>query len=229
MTKGCLITIEGGDGAGKSSQISMLQEWLTSQNITALTTREPGGTEGAEAIRTMVLTGKDEKWDDVTEALLFFAARRDHLQKLIWPTLDKGQWVISDRFVHSSYAYQGYGRGMEMDILKTLYKIVANGFKPDLTIVLDIDPEIGLARTGGRHGQAAKENRFEGVDLSFHQKLRNGFLEMASQDPEHFAVISAQQSIEDVHQDIIKTIQSRLLDKNRQDANTTRKSLSNGA
>ncbi len=210
--KGKFITIEGGDGAGKSSQIIALKEWLENQEIDVITTREPGGSEGAEEIRKLVLTGAEDKWDPLTEAFLFFAARRDHIIKKIKPALDEGKWVISDRYVHSSYAYQGYGHGIDMDILKNLYDIVRESFQPDLTILLDIDPVEGLKRTKGRQGQAAVEDRFENIELSFHERLRTGFLEMAENEKDLFAVIATTNlSLEDVHKAIIDSVTTRLL------------------
>lgn len=212
QTKGKFITFEGGEGGGKTTHIKRLKEWIEEKTgAQVITTREPGGTEGAEAIRDLLLKGKADKWDDITEALMFFAARRDHLVRVIWPALERGDWVISDRFVDSTFAYQGYGHGCDMEMLKNLYTLVAGAFKPDLTVVLDLDPREGIARTRGRTvEEGGDENRFENIDIAFHDRLREGYLSLASDEPDRFAVIDASQNIENVWNDILK-----VLEKNR--------------
>lgn len=202
--KGKFITFEGGEGAGKTTQINALKEWIErKRHVNVITTREPGGTQGAEEIRAMLLKGAADKWDDVTEALMFFAARRDHLRRKIWPHLEKGDWVISDRFADSTFAYQGYGHNGDMAMLRTLYGVVAGDFKPDLTIVLDIDPRVGIARTWSRtKDDGGDENRFENIKMDFHDRLRHGYLELAKAEPERFNVIDASQSADDVKKSI---------------------------
>lgn len=205
------ITLEGGEGAGKSTQLTMLKKWLAEQSIDVVYTREPGGTEGAEAIRDLLVTGDPDRWDDVTEALLYMAARRDNLRTNIWPALEQKKWVIADRYVDSTIAYQGYGHGGNIQTLWDIYKIVAGDFMPDLTIYLDIDPEIGLARTSGRDGKEAKENRFESIDIGFHKRLRAGYLTMAEQDRDRYVVIDTNQSINAVQNDMRQAIERKFL------------------
>ncbi|MBR5129922.1 MAG: dTMP kinase [Alphaproteobacteria bacterium] len=211
MVKGYFITFEGGEGCGKSTQIKLFADYLRGKGISCLLTREPGGSQGAEEIRALLLKGEANKWDKVTEILLFSAARRDHLVKKIWPTLENGTTVISDRFADSTMAYQGYGYGIDEESIKMVsntYQMIASNFEPDLTFILDINPEIGIARSIARSGN--DEQRFEHMDLTFHHNLRNGFLEIAKQNPKRYAIIDANASIEQVHQDIITQFEERL-------------------
>ena len=211
MTKGYFITFEGGEGCGKSTQIKLFTDYLKKKGIPCLLTREPGGSQGAEEIRALLLKGETSKWDKITEILLFSAARRDHLVKKIWPALEQGTTVISDRFADSTMAYQGYGYGINetsIQMVKDTYKMIASDFEPDLTFILDIAPEVGINRSMVRSGN--DEQRFEHMDLTFHHNLRNGFLEIASQNPKRYVVIDASGSIEQVHQDIIKQFEERL-------------------
>lgn len=211
MTKGYFITFEGGEGCGKSTQIKLFADYLQKKGIPCLLTREPGGSQGAEEIRALLLKGETSKWDKITEILLFSAARRDHLVKKIWPALEQGTTVISDRFADSTMAYQGYGYGINetsIQMVKDTYQMIASDFEPDLTFILDIAPEVGINRSMVRSGN--DEQRFEHMDLTFHHNLRNGFLEIASQNPKRYVVIDASGSIEQVHQDIIKQFEERL-------------------
>lgn len=211
MTKGYFITFEGGEGCGKSTQIKLFTEYLQKKGMPCLLTREPGGSQGAEEIRALLLKGETSKWDKITEILLFSAARRDHLVKKIWPTLEQGTTVISDRFADSTMAYQGYGYGINeasIQMVNDTYKMIAGDFEPDLTFILDIAPEVGINRSMARSGN--DEQRFEHMDLTFHHNLRNGFLKIASQNPKRYAVIDASGSIDQVHQDIIKQFEERL-------------------
>lgn len=211
MTKGYFITFEGGEGCGKSTQIKLFTDYLQKKGIPCLLTREPGGSQGAEEIRALLLKGETSKWDKITEILLFSAARRDHLVKKIWPALEQGTTVISDRFADSTMAYQGYGYGINetsIQMVKDTYQMIASDFEPDLTFILDIAPEVGINRSMVRSGN--DEQRFEHMDLTFHHNLRNGFLEIASQNPKRYVVIDASGSIEQVHQDIIKQFEERL-------------------
>lgn len=205
MQKGLFITFEGGEGTGKSTQIKLFADYLAREGIPYLLTREPGGSEGAEEIRSLLLKGSVDKWDKMTEMLLFTAARRDHLVKKIWPAMDKGITVISDRFADSTKAYQGCGYGSDKKTLQTvedLYHMIAGDFKPDLTFILDIDPKIGVMRSQKRVGN--DEQRFEDMDLSFHRNLREGFLQIAKSDPQRCIVVNADQTIENVHKEIVK-------------------------
>lgn len=202
------ITLEGGDGAGKSTQIRLLKDYFERQNIPCVFTKEPGGSVGADEIRQILINGGLNKWDAVSETLLFYAARRSHLVDTVWPALKAGQWVISDRFADSTLAYQVYGRqsqAVTKEQVADLYHLVAGDFKPDLTIILDIDPQIGLNRVCQR-GQA---DRFEASAMAFHERLRQGFKEIAAADPERCVVVNAQQSPEKIHQEIVRIIEDR--------------------
>jgi dTMP kinase len=195
MSGGKFITIEGGEGAGKSTQIKLLADWLRERGIVITTTREPGGSPGAEAIRKLLVEGSTDKWDGETEALLHFAARRDHLRRTVWPALERGEWVISDRFADSTKAYQGYGHGLPLAKIDRLYDISVGDFRPDLTVILDLPIELGLSRAARRAGT---ETRYESMDIEFHRRLREGFLAIAGADPARCAVIDASGSVEAV-------------------------------
>ena len=202
MEKGFFITFEGGEGTGKSTQSRLLAEYLTDQGETCILTREPGGSPGAEEIRNLLVNGDKGRWDSLTETLLFMAARRNHLTTKIWPALDKGQVVISDRFLDSTLAYQGYGYGKDPErikVIQSVYQIIAGNFQPDLTIILDIDPEIGLYRSCARAGNT--EQRFESMDISFHKNLRQGFLDLAQTD-KRYVVVEANRPVADIQQHI---------------------------
>lgn len=207
--KGRFITLEGGEGTGKSTQIRLIKEDLEKKGIDVLLTREPGGSPAAEEIRTILLSGSGEKWDSVSEVLLFSAARRNHLTEVIWPALEKGTWVISDRFADSTMAYQGYGRAdnlLKKEDIQALYKLIAGNFEPDLTILLDIEPKEGLLRVKSR-GDA---NRLDKMDLSFHNNLRSAFLDIAHENPHRFCVLDASHSVEEVHKEIMTCIEERV-------------------
>ena len=198
------ITFEGGEGAGKTTQIKLLRVWLEEKGHSVVTTREPGGTPGAEDIRNMIVQGHDSRWSPNTETLLFMAARSDHLDKIIRPNLEKGVWVISDRFVDSTYAYQVYGRGLERSGVEDVYRFFAGDFLPDLTIIFDIDPKLGMKRAVEGKGRNLEENRFENMDFSFHEKLRAGYQDMAKKEPQRFVVLSIAEN------DTVDDIQNKL-------------------
>lgn len=207
---GFFITLEGGEGAGKSTQIKMLKSALEDLGKEVLLTREPGGSKGGELIRPLLVSGEAD-WDAVSETLLFSAARRDHLTHKIWPAIKEGKIVLCDRFADSTLAYQGYGRGNNskiQEIVKTLYKIVAGDFEPDLTLILDIDPKIGLKRSCDRAGNT--EKRFENMDFSFHENLRQGFLKIAEENPNRCFIINADRTQEEVHEEIVKLVKEKL-------------------
>ncbi|HTH16074.1 MAG TPA: dTMP kinase [Magnetospirillum sp.] len=208
MTRGRFITFEGGEGAGKSTQLKMLAEALARAGIEVVTTREPGGSKGAEAIRALLVTGEVDRWDAETEALLHSAARRDHLVKTVWPALERGAWVVCDRFADSTLAYQGYGHGLSKDFITGLTRLVLGDFTPDLTLILDLPVEEGLKRAGGRGGA---EDRYERMGTAFHERLRQGFLDIAARDPGRCAVIDATADVDTVHQAILKAVKGRLL------------------
>ncbi|MGK2739786.1 dTMP kinase [Tepidicaulis sp. LMO-SS28] len=202
---GRFITFEGGEGAGKSSHTARLAEWLRAQGIDVVTTREPGGSPGAEAIRKLLVEGEADRWSGKAEALLHFAARADHLERTIRPALAAGKWVICDRFADSTMAYQGYGHGLEPEVIQTLYDLVVGQDGPDFTLVLDLPVEEGLKRAASRGGG---EDRYEGMDLSFHERLRQAFLKIAKAEPERCAVIDATQPMEKVTADILDAVAS---------------------
>jgi dTMP kinase len=182
------ITLEGGEGAGKSTQARKLAAALKRSGIACVTTREPGGSPGGEEIRNLIVHGKPARWDTLTETLLLFAARADHVARTIKPALAKGRWVICDRFTDSTFAYQGAGRGLARETIRRLESIVLDDFAPDLTFVLDLPVEDGLARTQAR-GQGA--TRFESFDGAFHERLRRAFLAIARRSRDRCVVIDA--------------------------------------
>lgn len=170
---GRFISFEGGEGSGKSTQLRRLAARLSAQDVTVITTREPGGTPGAEDIRSLLVEGEPGRWDGRVEALLVNAARADHVARLIRPALVEGKWVLCDRYVHSTLAYQGAARGLDEAELRRLHAFATGDLWPDLTIVLDVDPALGLARAAGRAGGEA---RFEGEPPAFHKAVRERFL-----------------------------------------------------
>lgn len=209
--RGRLITLEGGDGAGKSTQTRLLVDRLRAAGLDAMATREPGGSPGAEAIRGLLVSGAPDRWDGVTEALLMFAARRDHWVKTIRPALARGVWVVSDRFADSTMAYQGHGQGLGREPVEQLAQLVLGPERPDLTLILDVPPATGLARAGERGGgDRADDNRFERMGQGFHQRLRNGFLDIARREPDRCALIDASQPVETVAEAIWATVTQRL-------------------
>ncbi|MBT3702015.1 MAG: dTMP kinase [Alphaproteobacteria bacterium] len=205
--RGKFITLEGGEGAGKTTQIKSLKNWLNDRNIDVLTTREPGGSEGAEQIRDLLVNGDVARWDAMTETLLHFAARRDHVEKVVKPALEAGKWVISDRFADSTMAYQGYGHGLGIDQIQTIYDTILSSFNTDLTIILDLETEVGLSRAISRSGG---EDRYERMDIEFHQRLRQGFLEIAKNAPDRCCVVDAAGDADDVFDQIRAVVQDRL-------------------
>jgi dTMP kinase len=184
------ITLEGGEGAGKSTQIKRLAAALEKKDMGVLTTREPGGSPGAEEIRGLLVNGAPGRWDALTETLLVYAARADHVKRTIGPALLAGTWVICDRFSDSTYAYQGGGRGLARETIRRIDAVVLDDFRPDLTLILDLDVETGLKRAGAR---GTAESRFENFDKEFHEKLRQTFLDIARRDPTRCVVIDAAQ------------------------------------
>jgi len=205
--KGLFITFEGGEGSGKTTQVALLKNAFAKAKIDAVFTREPGGCPEAEAIRTLLLTGAGDKWQPLTETLLFQAARVEHVQRLIKPSLEAEKHVISDRFFDSTCVYQGHARGLGVDYMKALHKLTVGDFTPDLTIYIDITPEDGLKRASSRNGN---ETRFESLDISFHHKVREGFLNSARQEPQRFAVIDGAQGKEQVHSQILDALDTKL-------------------
>lgn len=206
-TRGRFITLEGGEGAGKSTQAAALCAWCERRGIKTLRTREPGGAPGAEEIRKLLVTGEAGKWDAVTEALLMNAARRDHVVRTIRPALARGEWVISDRFSDSTLVYQGAAGGVATDTLEALIAVAVEDTRPDLTLVLDIDPTAGLKRAGDRAGS---ETRFESKGAAFHARVAEGFRVLAEREPSRCVLIDARRPVEDVTRDILAAVSDRL-------------------
>jgi dTMP kinase len=206
MPSGKFITFEGGEGAGKSTQIKRLAAAIEKTGLTVTVTREPGGSRGAETIRAMLLD-PDAEWDPPTEALLHFAARADHYTTKISPVLKEGEWVLCDRFADSTRAYQGYGLGLDMGAIEKLYEIALDDFVPDLTIILDIPVETGVERMIER---GANPDRYEKMDTAFHERLRQGFLEIAKQAPDRCTVIDANNDIDTVTARIFDCVETRM-------------------
>ena len=208
--RGLFITFEGGEGTGKSCQIERFAAYLRAQGKEVICTREPGGTEIGKAIRKLLVEGDKDKFDELTELLLFYADRRINLTKVIWPAIEQGKIVLSDRFNDSTIAYQYYGSAKFKDtkIIDTLYEMVAPNFKPDLTFLLDIDVKTGLARSFAKaEGMENKELRFENTEIAFHERLRQGYLSLAKKEEKRFRVIEAAADIESVTKKIIETYQ----------------------
>ncbi|MCW5731478.1 MAG: dTMP kinase [Alphaproteobacteria bacterium] len=197
------ITFEGGEGSGKSTQIALLSARLKQASIDHLLTREPGGAPAADLIRALLVTGDTGRWDGVSEALLHFAARREHLLHAVWPALAAGRWVVCDRFADSTMAYQGHGHGLGRAPIEQLYRIAVGDFRPDLTLILDIDPAVGLRRAAGRHGD---EDRYERMDMAFHVRLREGFRAIAQAEPARCRLIDANRPREAVAADIWRAV-----------------------
>lgn len=208
MSQGRFITFEGGEGAGKSTQLRLLAEALTARGIPVVLTREPGGSEGAEQIRKLLVEGETNRWDPMTEALLHFAARRDHLVRLVWPALAEGRWVLSDRFADSTLAYQGYGHGLPHHAIEQLYDMVTGYFRPDLTVIFDLPVEEGLRRAASRGGA---EDRYERMGLRFHEKLREGFLDIARHQSDRCVVLQAMEPVEVLQAKVLRLVEDRLM------------------
>ena len=204
---GRFITLEGGEVAGKSTQIARLKSWLESRGRSVVTTREPGGSPGAEMVRKLLVEGPADRWDGTTEALLHFAARRDHLRATVWPALKSGAWVVSDRFADSTRAYQGYGHGLDLALLDRLYDAAVGDFRPDLTLILDLPVETGLKRAAARRGT---ETRYENLPRDFHDRVRAGFLEIAKREPKRCVVIDASKDINTIAGAIAAVVAERL-------------------
>jgi len=207
VARGKFITFEGGEGSGKSTQLRRFVARLQSGGLAVLATREPGGTPGAEAIRKLLVEGEPGRWDAFTEALLHVAARRDHVERLVKPQLAAGKWVISDRFADSTVAYQGFGHELGAATIKSLAKAAIGAFGPDLTIVIDIPVEIGLARAKSRAGS---EDRYERFNRAFHERVRAGFLEVAAAAPKRCVVVDGQGGEDIVAARVLEAASARL-------------------
>jgi len=205
------LTFEGGEGTGKTTQIQKIVELFTNEGIPFIYTREPGGCESADNLRKLLLEGDDDKWDGVSEALLYTAARNEHLRKVVRPAIAAGKWVVCDRFADSTTVYQGDGRGIDREDLLFLHNLVVKNSWPDITVILDIDIETGLQRSADTKGNLFQEDttaeqRFENLDVSFHKKVREGFLRIAKENPQRCKVVDADGSVDEVHKRILEVI-----------------------
>ncbi len=230
MKPGLFITLEGGEGTGKSTQIRRLKEWLNTLGHDVVSTREPGGTPEAEKIRDLLVKRDSGEWSPMAEALLLFAGRVMHVDTLIKPSIALGKIVISDRFADSTRAYQSYGHGYPLETIESLNTLTLGNFKPDLTFIFDMPVELGLERANRRIFHALKmpikdakqhiekeyktadapEDKFERLGLEFHERMRQGYLEIAKRDPDRCIVIDATQSLDDVTADLQRHILERL-------------------
>jgi len=207
VSRGRFITFEGGEGAGKSTQLKRLAARLEAAGKDVVATREPGGSPGAESIRDLVLNGAADRWSPVTETLLMYAARRDHIERVIAPALARGAWVVCDRFADSTRAYQGAAGGTDPALIAALETHILQDVRPDLTLIFDFPPQMGLERATARPGA---EMRFESKGMAFHERLREGFLAVAKAEPGRCAVIDARGSIEAVEAAVWAAVQDRL-------------------
>ncbi|MDD9977056.1 MAG: dTMP kinase [Boseongicola sp.] len=206
MSQGQFITFEGIDGSGKSTQARLLRDHLVARGLDVVLTREPGGSSGAEEIRKLLVEGDPDRWSGETETLLFTAARRDHLEKLIDPELSRGKIVISDRFADSTRVYQGAARGELRALVDRLHDAVI-GREPDLTLIIDMDPEKALARGLARN---SGEDRFEELGAEFQRKLRDGFAQLATDNPDRCRLIDGNRAPEDVARDVARLVDAKL-------------------
>jgi dTMP kinase len=211
---GLFITLEGGEGAGKSTQARRLKAFLEEQGREVILTREPGGTPEAEKIRDLLVQRDGGEWTPLAECLLFFTARHMHAQKLIRPALAEGKIVICDRFTDSTRAYQGYGHGFDPETIEQVKTLALGDFEPDLTLIFDVPVDVGLARSFDQKmksaGRESTEDRFEKLDRAFHERLRQGFLDIASKNPQRCVVIDAAQTPEEIFARLVSVIQERL-------------------
>ncbi len=203
------ITLEGIEGSGKTTQIPYIVDFLNQNGRACVVTREPGGTQIGEKIRSILLDSTSCAMDPLTELLLYMADRAQHLHELVYPAIRAGKTVVCDRFFDATVVYQGYARGLDVEWIKSLHRLILNDIRPDLTLLLDLPPEIGLSRawkavhSGDR---TAGETRFEQEAITFHQKVREGYLTLSLAEPERFSVIDASQTQENVRKDIIKVL-----------------------
>lgn len=211
MAAGRFITFEGGEGCGKSTQIRLLADRLRAAGKEVLLTREPGGTALAERIRSLVREESDDPPNSRAETLLFIASRAQVVENVIRPALASGTWVLCDRFADSTFAYQGYGRGLDLDELKRINSFATGGLEPDMTILLNVSPEVSAKRMRAREAATNTDaDRMEKAGDGFHARLRQGFLELAAAEPERFAVIQADGSVEEVEEAVWNSIQPML-------------------
>lgn len=210
MKRGWFITLEGGEGAGKTTQCRVMKSHFENLGYDVILTREPGGTPEAEKIRNLLVQRDGGNWTPMAECLLFFAARQMHVETLIKPALSAGKIVISDRFTDSTVAYQGYGHGFDLDVIRRVEELTLNGFKPDLTFLLDLPVENGINRSLSRNmcssGDSITEDRFERLNFGFHEKVREGFLFIAANEPHRVKVIDAGKNVDLVSANILREL-----------------------
>ena len=211
MTRGKFITIEGGEGVGKSTQIVALRDLLAARGIEVVFTREPGGSRRAERIRELLLETSDEAMPGICELLLMFAARSTHIENVIRPALERGAWVVCDRFTDATYAYQGGGRGLPREHIAALEKLVQRGLQPDLTLLLDAPLDISSARASARNAAAGSSDRFEREQREFFERVRAAYLDRARDEPNRFVLIDAAGSVDAVTQSVRHALETRLL------------------
>lgn len=210
MKRGRFITVEGGEGVGKTTQMAALRDWLAARGLEVVVTREPGGTPRAERLREVLLERSDEPMPIPCELLLMLAARSTHLENVIRPALERGAWVICDRFTDATYAYQGGGRGVARDDIAFLERFVQGDLRPDLTLLLDAPIEIGEARAAVRDHQRGESDRFEQERREFRERVRATYLERARAEPQRFIVVDASATSDDVAASIRSAVESRL-------------------
>lgn len=207
MTTGKFITFEGGEGAGKSTQVKLLAERLRDAAYKVVETREPGGTRRGEEIREFLLSGEAKNFGPMGEAVLFSAARAHHLNEVIRPALERGDWVLCDRFSDSTAAYQGAAGGVKPGLIRALERVAVDQNMPDMTFILDLPPEVGLKRTAQRNGGGGERpDRFEAMDLHFHEALRAAFLRIAEEQPRRCIILDAMQAESAVAEDVWEAI-----------------------
>jgi dTMP kinase len=207
MKQGRFVSFEGIEGCGKTTQIALLSDVLKQRGVLHSVTREPGGTAVGEGIRKILLHSETIHLTAIAELLLFYASRSQNILEKIEPSLERGEVVICDRFYHASMAYQGYGRGIPLEFIEKLTDLVCGERRPEITLLLDIDPETGLSRARARNGQRVEdEGRFELEDLAFYTRVRNGYLDLAAREPHRIRVIPANRSIQEVHRDVMRSL-----------------------
>jgi dTMP kinase len=208
---GKFITLEGGEGTGKTTQIRLLAGVLKAAGLDSVLTREPGGAPGAELIRSLLVKGPISRWQPMTEALLHFSSRLEHVNATIIPALKAGRWVISDRFSDSTVAYQGYGHSLGQKDMLALHRLVLGDLQPDLTVILDVPCDVGLARALKREdSEVVAEDRYERMGWDFHRRVKDGFLDIARRNPERCAIIDANRAPEEVSRSLLNLIEERL-------------------
>lgn len=216
QASGLFITFEGGEGSGKTTQIGLLKERLEFEGFDVISTREPGGTNDAEKIRDLLVQREGGNWTPMSECLLFFAARHMHVEQLIKPALSRGKIVLCDRFTDSTRAYQSAGHGMDQEIIERMNRLVLAGFEPDLTFILDLPVEEGIKRSqiknkeAGQNTREYTEDRYETMDKTFHERLRQGYLSLAKKDPMRCRIIDGKNSLEEIQTKIYNEVKSRV-------------------